>query len=146
MFLATVYDMDARNGSQGIKAGGYFRNHAAANHALLNELLGFGLGQLRDERPIVAINAHHVAQEDEFLGVEGARDMSSHQIGVDIETGAIGTLAQRSDDGDEPFVNYRLDERRVNRLDLANKAQPRIGDARPYQIAIGPAQPGRFPS
>src|SRR5579885_2882798 len=108
MLLATIYDMNARNGSQSIKAGRYLRDHPTANHALFDQFLGLGLGQFRDESPVVTVNAYYIAQEDQFLGVESARDMSGYQIGVNIQTGAFRPFAKRGDNRNEPFVNHCL--------------------------------------
>src|SRR5713101_890452 len=67
--LASIHDMHARDGGEGVEAGGDFGYHAAANDAVCYELFGLSSGQFGDQRTVLAADAYDVAQEDQLFGV-----------------------------------------------------------------------------
>src|ERR1700730_14441613 len=90
--------MDARDGGEGFEAGVDFGYHAAANDAVGYELFGPGFGQFGDERTILAADAYHIAEEDQFFGVERDCQVRRYEVRVDVQAGTIWPLTERSDD------------------------------------------------
>src|SRR5579884_3890495 len=140
MRLATIDDMHARDSGQGIQAGRDFGDHAAGNNALFDQLPGLFLAQFRDQRAIGATDAGDVAQEDQFLCVERARQVRRYQVGIDIEAGSILIRAEWGHDWNIALLDERLHGSGINGVDLTNEAQALIGNVGADHIAIGAAQ------
>ena len=126
------------------------RDHAAGDHAGLDERLGLADGQ-RVEPPAVGVaDAVDVGQQDELAGAEPGRDPGRDVVGVDVADDAVLVAGERRDDrhlaadedrveevapepddvGDEPHPGHPLgdeqaavDARQADRVD-AEVAQP----------------------
>ena len=90
--LASIHDMYARDGGEGVEAGGDFGYHTAANDAVCYELFGLSLGQFGDERTVLAADAYDIAQEDQLFGIKRACQVSRYKVRVDIQAGAVWPL------------------------------------------------------
>src|SRR6202171_5774487 len=115
--------MDARDGGEGFEAGVDFGYHAAAHDAVSYELFGPGFGQFGDERTILATDACHIAEEDEFFGVERACQVGCYEVRVDIQAGTIWSLTERSDDGNISLLQQGLWQGGIDFFDFTYEAQ-----------------------
>src|SRR5579859_2097164 len=123
MWLATVDNMHAWHSYERVETRGDLGNHATADDALVNELARFWLAQLGDQRAIRAADTRDVAQEDQLLSVKRACEMRGHQVGVDVQAGPVGSLAQRRDNRNVVLLDQSLDYFRVDCVNLADKTQ-----------------------
>src|SRR5215468_10913248 len=87
---------------EGLERGLDLGQHAAVDHAGLDQPLGLALGEARDELAVVAVDPLDVGEVDELLRAQSRRHVARHEIGVDVVGLAAGAHADRGDDRDEP--------------------------------------------
>src|SRR5205823_5416816 len=107
---------------------------------LFYKLARFQFSHFRDQRAIHTTDTYHITQKDQFLCIERAREMSRHQVRVDIQAAAIWTLTKWGNNRDILLCDQRLNKRWINRFDLTDKAKAFVGNSCPHHVSISSTQ------
>ena len=106
--------------------------HTARDDALCLVALDLGKLDLGDQRRFivfVAEQADNIRHADELFRVQRNRNFSRRRVGVDVVGHAVLVHADRGDDRDKAVRQQVVDQRCVDPLDLAHKAEVGIGFA-----------------
>src|SRR6185295_3758287 len=109
-------------GARGIEDRSDFRQHAAGDHALGDEVVDFLWRQAGEQLAVLVEHAWRVGEHDQLLGAQDFGQLSRHQVGVDVVGGAVGAGGDRRHHRDESGLLQRRDHHRIDRVDLANLA------------------------
>ena len=97
MRQAAVDEVDLADASaEGVEGAVHLRDHATADDFFGLQFGDAGLVEARNEGAVVFGIAHHtthIAEEDEFRGLEALREGTGGEIGVHVEGFAAGKLA-----------------------------------------------------
>ena len=128
--------------AHGLDAARHLGDHPSGDRAVGDqrvELVGRRLADQAGRVADVAAQAFDVGEVDQLLGAEGLGDRPGDDVGVDVVRLAPLVGADRRHDGDELVGEQALQDRRVDRRDVADEAQ--LGVAR-----RGADQPGVLPA
>ena len=122
------------------------RDHPAGDRAVGDQRLELVGGRLADQagRVVdVAAQPLDVGEVDELLGTERLGDRAGHRVGVDVVRLPALVGADRGDDRDELVGEQAVEDRRVDRRDVADEAEPGSRAAARMRPASSPLTPTR---
>ena len=117
-----IYDMGLLYSvTQGIGATLDLGNHPAGNRFIADQAVHLGDGNAWQQILRAIENPWCIGQQDQFLGVEGRRHSTGHQIGVDIVAFPFGADPHRGDHRQIAAVFKGLEQVGVNPHHVADE-------------------------
>src|SRR5437763_11860316 len=106
---AAVDDVDALNAvARGVERRADLRQHAARDHALVDEVVYLLRREPREELALFVQYARRVGHDDQLLGGEDLSELARDEVGINVVGGAIGAGADRRHDRDDAAGLERL--------------------------------------
>src|SRR5262245_32156427 len=116
----------------------YLGNHAAYDHARLDERARLAGCQGRMQRAVGAAHAGDVGEQHQLLGADGGGQLGGERIGVDVERAPVaGVDGDGRHHRDEPVGRQPLDDAPVDVGDVADAAEL----VAPARLHHGPVVP-----
>ena len=144
---AAVEDVRSRHAvAQRAHAGDQLRDHALPGTTVVDELLEAVRVDPRDERRLVGkvrVHAGDVGEEHELLGAERLRDRAGHGVGVDVVRLAGLVHPDGGDHGDQLLAEQPVQDRRVDRADVAHEAEALVALGDHDQAGVLAREPDR---
>ena len=125
MIYTAVHDMGfSGTAGQGRDAGLHLRNHTAVDAAADDQFLRFFEAQGGQEAVFVVIifvDALDIGQDDQFFRLQGAGDLASRTVCVDVVRFSLLADACRGDDRDAAGIEEDIQKFRVDGFHAAHK-------------------------